>query len=106
MDVPVSPSWSPLLLVLLLAGICALLYLAMQRQMKRMHANWDQADVAEDAPADDDPADDDATDHDRADHGSGALVTSPASASSADDPATASGASPSDGTDDARPDRR
>ncbi|MVA76320.1 hypothetical protein GC722_09830 [Auraticoccus sp. F435] len=40
MEIELSPDWSPLVLVLVLALACVLLYLGMRRQMKRLDANW------------------------------------------------------------------
>ena len=53
MDIALSPNWTPLLLVVLLAVVCTLLYLAMRRQLRRLHANWSPASPS--SPDTDDP---------------------------------------------------
>ncbi len=55
MDIELSPNWSPLIAVLILGVVCVFLFLAMRRQMKRMHANWEAQDAADRDPDDTDP---------------------------------------------------
>ncbi|WP_114558650.1 hypothetical protein [Desertihabitans aurantiacus] len=40
MELDVPSDWTPLVLVVVMVAIAGVLFVLMQRQMKRLHANW------------------------------------------------------------------
>ncbi|RCK70624.1 hypothetical protein DT076_04175 [Desertihabitans brevis] len=57
MELDVPSDWTPLVLVVVMVAIAGVLFVLMQRQMKRLHANWSAQD-ADDPDAGDDVAGD------------------------------------------------